>query len=351
MFSALNTKLRKKVPYFWRMQLFKSRLQLCPPALWGGAQVWLKREDELGPLGGSKSRRYALLPAYSAAAGIRRWLAMGGSQSNNLLGLALLAAEHQIELQTFEPPRKTPAPPLGNERLRELVGRGAMQPQQRNYLPAGEWQPFYLKEECVPGGISAKDLFLPEGTAHPLGYAGMISIMDEIAEQTKEWAYAPEWIAVECGRGTMALSIAQHLHQLQQENPARWGNTRLLITLIGSRNADDLFETAGNIASRFSDFRSFLSDFPVPDARTLAQAVLNPLPEAKGFGSISKSQLNNYAHFAAAHGLLADPVYGLKHLRAVKYALPKLKSRRGVIIIQTGTALGLSHFAHILGEA
>ncbi len=169
---------------------------------WGGARVWMKRDDHTGgELSGNKIRKLEYLLAEAQAQGATYVLTCGGEQSNHARATALAAARLGLGavllLRTTDPER--PPAPTGNILLDQLVGarlRWISYPQWRERDQLLEEEAAKLRREGETPYI------IPEGGSNALGTWGYVRAAHELAEQLdRAGVPRPATIVYACGSG------------------------------------------------------------------------------------------------------------------------------------------------------
>lgn len=169
---------------------------------WGGAPVWMKRDDHTGgELSGNKIRKLEYLLAEAAAQGATCVLTCGGEQSNHARATALAAARAGMKslllLRTIDP--AAPPAATGNIFLDRLVG------SELRWISHAQWRDrnALLAEEAERlRGAGERPYIIPEGGSNALGSWGYLRAMHELAAEL-DAADVPRPLTViyACGSG------------------------------------------------------------------------------------------------------------------------------------------------------
>ena len=173
-------------------------------AVGSGPELWIKRDDELGPgLGGNKGRKLAYLLADAQQKGKRMVVTYGGLQSNHARMTAAACAQLGLEahLYYFRP---RPQQLEGNLLLNQLLGA------KMHFLPFGESDAATLTLEATirlvrlisffrsgPGAY-----FIPGGGHNVTGGLGYVEAALEIQEQAQSLGLPLEKIILVTAAGT-----------------------------------------------------------------------------------------------------------------------------------------------------
>jgi D-cysteine desulfhydrase len=165
-------------------------------------EVFVKRDDALGPAGGgNKTRKLEYLLADAVEAGAERVVTVGGPQSNHARLTAaaarMLGLEAHLLLFGKEPIRA-----VGNLLLDQLVGA------ELYFIPPGpiastpctfEELDAYVREEASTR--IGDHYYIPLGGSNGLGSIGYLRAALEIEEQAEAAGISDAWIVVATGSG------------------------------------------------------------------------------------------------------------------------------------------------------
>jgi len=265
-----------------------------------GRQVWVKRDDALGPAGGgNKTRKLEYLLADAVAAGAERIVTVGGPQSNHARLTAaaarMLGLEPHLLLFGKQPKRAT-----GNLLLDQLVDA------RLHFIPPGpiaskpctfEELDAYVREHASKR--VGDHYYIPLGGSNGLGSLGYVRAALEIEEQARFAGIEKAWIVVATGSGgTLGglvaglRSIGSSLRLVGVDVAGIWRSYPELVARI----ANDSLELLGLPASVEPTDVSLVEGTYVGHGYAV--------PTSEGTAAIK--------HLARTEGLLLDPTYTSK---------------------------------------
>jgi D-cysteine desulfhydrase len=265
-----------------------------------GREVFVKRDDALGPAGGgNKTRKLEYLLADAVEAGAERIVTVGGPQSNHARLTAVAARMLGLEphlLLFGKPPERAE----GNLLLDQLVGA------ELYFIPPGpigskpcnfEELDTYVREEASKR--VGDHYYIPLGGSNGLGSVGYLGAAVEIDEQTKAAGISDAWVVVATGSGgTLGglvaglRSIGSSLRLVGIDVAGIWKSYPTLV----ARVANDTLELLG------------LPGTVEPTDVSLVESTYvgrgYAVPTSEGTAAIK--------HLARTEGLLLDPTYTAK---------------------------------------
>jgi D-cysteine desulfhydrase len=262
-----------------------------------GREVYVKRDDALGPAGGgNKTRKLEYLLADAVEAGATRIVTVGGLQSNHA---RLTAAAARI--LGFEPHLllfgKKPKRALGNLLLDRLAGA------ELHFIPPGpiasgpctfEELDAYVREEATKR--VGDHYHVPLGGSNGLGSLGYVRAAVEIEEQAQAAGVADAWVVVATGSGgTLAGLIAgfrligSSLRLVGIDVASIWKNSPELVARIAN-DAAGLIGLPANVEP---------SDVSLIEHTYVGEGYA--VPSSDGTAAIR--------HLVRSEGLLLDPTY------------------------------------------
>jgi D-cysteine desulfhydrase family pyridoxal phosphate-dependent enzyme len=262
-----------------------------------GRLLFLKRDDQLGPLlGGNKTRKLEYLIADAVRSGARRIATSGGSQSNHARLTAAAAILNDLEPHLFfmeEPPAEA----TGNLRLDELIDAEihyiSSGPRSDGACTFGELD-VYLQETVTDqlGG----HYYIPIGGSNWLGSLGYTRAAVEIDQQAREAGISNPWLIVAAGSGGTMAGLWAGLTLLESE-------VRLLAVDVG-KLWTDFPEHVARLATEISQHLGHSHNFdpeevPLIEGRYVGERY--GVPTAEGQEAMR--------HLASSEGLLLDPTY------------------------------------------
>jgi L-cysteate sulfo-lyase len=178
-----------------------------------GPQLWVKRDDQLGPgMGGNKGRKLEYLMADVLRLGKKKVVTYGGLQSNHARMTAACCAAHGLEAHLFFFDKR-PEEFKGNLMLDRLFGA------KLHFLPVGAGGDASMTIETTNrlvrlvsmAFVSPGAYFFPVGGHNMTGCMGYVRAALELQEQIKDKGFEDERITVltACGTGgTLAGLLA-----------------------------------------------------------------------------------------------------------------------------------------------
>lgn len=324
---------------FGRRKLFDFPLgsRIHPLTNWStqSTYVAVKRDDELScSISGSKMRKYTSLVPDLQSRGVKEVLAIGGSSSNNLLGLAQILRENGIALSPVLPGPPRPAL-LGNELLLQL----ALSDSKWIWVDRSRWQNVdeycrriaSLRSSCE-GNLHE---VLAEGSAHPGAVAGVATLAYEIAKCPR---YDVPWnhIFIDAGTGFTAAVTLVMLGIFQFQGVLH------VVNVAGDKKSfnEQVIRWFGEIRKQTG-----IVAIDLPPCR-----IHEPF-SAKSFGSSNREIFAEIATIAKGDGIFVDPVYGAKLFGTARRVIKSEQLKGNILIIHSGGALSLAGFQRELLES
>jgi D-cysteine desulfhydrase family pyridoxal phosphate-dependent enzyme len=174
-----------------------------------GRQLWIKRDDNLGPgLGGNKTRKLEFLLADAQRRGYRKVATFGGLQSNH--ARLTVAAANRLGLEThlfyFE---TRPSRLTGNLAVNRSLGA------KMHFIPLGGGGNGMTIEKTIrlvriaARGLVGRCYFIPVGGHDPLGGLGYVDAALEIDAQRRSFGLEQGFVVTAAGSGgTLAGLLA-----------------------------------------------------------------------------------------------------------------------------------------------
>jgi D-cysteine desulfhydrase len=270
-----------------------------------GRPLFLKRDDQLGPLlGGNKTRKLEYLIADAVQSCARRIATSGGSQSNHARLTAAAAILNCLEPHLFfmeEPPVQA----TGNLRLDEMIGA------EIHYISSGprsdgactfDELDAYLRETV--SDQLGDHYYVPIGGSNRLGSLGYTRAAVEIDQQAREAGISSPWLIVAAGSGGTMAGLWAGLTLLRSE-------VRLLAIDVGKLWTDfpeHVARLATEISQQLGQPDTFdPGEVPLIEGRYVGERY--GVPTAEGQEAIRR--------LARTEGLLLDPTYTGKAFAAM----------------------------------
>ena len=266
----------------------------------GGPQIWIKRDDELGPgMGGNKGRKLAFIMAEVLAQNKRKVITYGGLQSNHARMTAAACAALGLEAHLFFFAKK-PAILSGNLFLDKLLGANL------HFIPFGGGGNASMTLETTnrlvkmlsklrvgPGAY-----FMPVGGHSVVGCLGYVTAALEIHRQALELGLPLErvWVITAVGTGGTLAGLLAGFQMLN--SPIRVlgldiGKLWKAFPATLAQLTNSLHEVLG------SRIRIQAKDIPLIERFYAGPAYAQPTPEMETAVRL----------LAQTEGILLDPVY------------------------------------------
>jgi D-cysteine desulfhydrase family pyridoxal phosphate-dependent enzyme len=293
----------------------------------GGPAILMKRDDMTGlAFGGNKTRKLEFLVADALAQGADTLLTAGASQSNHCRQTAAAAAKAGLRCDLVlggEPPDA----PEGNLLLDTLLGA-------RIHWAGPSRRGETLGEVASSlRGEGLKPCLIPDGGSSPLGAAGYVMAMDELARQISfDEEPIDAMLFASSSGGTHAGLIA---------GGVAFGYRGRVIGVCvekGDRPADELESTIATLARETAG----LLGVP-PLVSGGAPVILDRRYAGDGYGVVGPREREAIRLVARLEGILLDPVYTAKAMGALidMIALHEFSRNERVLFWHTGGAPAL----------
>lgn len=279
------------------------------------ASVYIKREDELGPLSmGIKTRKYlSLIPFLKSLD--KTVVITGSAFSNNVLGLSLLCKQQRIPHILV----------LDRSKHSNLIGNSFFL-----YLANDEKQIIWIdKDYTIEQAMTDyKDQYwLPLGSSCKEALLGSMTIASDIIENEKELGITFDHIFTDSGTGLSASAL------------------HLGLSMLNSSSHIHVVQVAGN-KEDFLSMHKMLKDYVNNDISLSPLSLYMPAI-CPSFGSISKSLIEFIKSVARHEGILLDPMYNAKLFFTAKEKIKSMNLQGNILIIHSGGTLALSGFSHL----
>ncbi len=306
-----------------------SRVHLLPSMAESG--VYIKREDELSSgVSGAKLRKYASLIPFLKSHSIEEVALIGGSNSNNLVGLLQHLKEAAIRPWLFIR-EAADSEKQGNALFLDMLAP----PQSCQFIPRAQWDHVesisnrFLESRQKKG---KETMLIPEGGLAKPSLPGALTLAQDVLQNEVENAVQFSDVFIDSGTGMTAIGLILGLAALQCDPQYR----RIHVTLIAGFKSEFLV--------KLEEFRSHMER---ETGITLAQLpgidFLIP-PSCKSFGSVKPSLFAATRKIAQKEGLLMDPIYSVKHYLAMRNYIDSNPSDTPSLFIYNGSSLGLAGF-------
>eukprot|EP01102_Stenamoeba_stenopodia_P016547 TRINITY_DN579_c0_g2_i12.p1 TRINITY_DN579_c0_g2~~TRINITY_DN579_c0_g2_i12.p1 ORF type:complete len:407 (-),score=99.50 TRINITY_DN579_c0_g2_i12:1402-2622(-) len=283
--------------------------------------IYIKRDDLTEFLGsGNKIRKLEFLLGDAVSKGCDCIITIGGSQSNHCRATAVMAT--QAGLDSYLILRKDPPldelPPEGNVLINRLMGAIIRTVSAEQYKEHGPEKLLALLEsELIKEG--RRPYVITMGGSNSVGIWGYIEAFREIEEQVRGYGFDVDDIVIACGSGGSAAGLALG---------AKLSGLPLRVSAVSV--CDDAAFFHSQINNIFKKMGSPLR----------SEQILNIIDDYRGigYGLNTEDELAFAIDVARSSGILLDPSYTLKAMRAVINS-PQFKNRK-VLFIHTGGSFG-----------
>jgi D-cysteine desulfhydrase len=275
-----------------------------------GREVYVKRDDTLGPAaGGNKTRKLEYLLADAIEAGAQKVVTVGGPQSNHArltaVAARMLGLEPHLLLFGNEPKRA-----VGNLLLDRLVGA------ELHFISPGPIASGACTFEELDGYVRNEaskrvgdHYHVPLGGSNGLGSLGYVRAALEIEEQAKAAGIADAWIVVATGSGGTLAGLLAGLQTI--------GSSLRLIGIDVASIWKNYPELVARIANDALGLLGLPAGVEPADVSLIERTYVGrgyAVPTSEGTAAIRR--------LARSEGLLLDPTYtgkafaGLEDLHA-----------------------------------
>ncbi len=304
---------------------------------WLGREVWIKRDDVIGPaMGGNKVRKLEFILADALKKGARRVVTFGGLQSNHVRMTAAAARRLGLETHLFFFEHR-PQRLQGNLLLNELLGA------HMHFVPLGSGGGMSLETtnrlvRLIALARIGPHYFIPVGGHTWQGALGYVLAAVELVEQAREAGIDRGRVVVAVGSGGTLAGLMAGFHLTRT-------NLRLVGIDVGKLWKGfpaSIAHLASKVCEKLGAPHTFRpKDVPLIEERYVGEKYASPT--AEGIAAIRT--------LAETEGILLDPVYTGK-----AFAGMLDMARRGhlgrdepLIFIHTGGTPGLFAYANVLG--
>ncbi|MDP1834300.1 MAG: pyridoxal-phosphate dependent enzyme [Chlamydiales bacterium] len=279
-----------------------SRVHRLPSFDTVNCSCWVKRDDELGfGISGSKIRKYSTLIPFLLHEQFQQVIAIGGINSNNILGLSQLLTENRIPFKLYlkgDPQRQR----QGNGLLTSLIAGAAIR-----WVNSAEWPHVH---QIALDEASHKHVFIiPEGASCPQALPGALTLATDIKINEEQIGHRFDHIFIDAGTGFTANALAQQIS----------AGAHLHVVMLAEPNYD------------FSDLKHKVTSY---------QPRLAP-----SFGSVNQAVWDEVKLMAQQEGILTDPVYSAKLFHEARHIIREQDLRGNALVIHGGGGLSLLGFS------
>ena len=299
-----------------------SRVHLAN-SYFGDNKVYIKRDDELSSgIIGTKLRKYvSLIPALVKAK--KPVIAVGSLHSNNLVSLAQILIEFDINFKVVA--KDANATNTGNGLwLKTLVGDNLILLERKQWNQHEEWIRVNYPDHLV----------LPEGASINDCIPGLLTLSLEINDWIEEQNIQLEHLFLDAGTSFSAAVCCAGL-AICENSPKN-----IHITHIAGN--ETLFE------QQLRKIETYLeaSGFNIPE---LPFKIFHHNPKtAKSFGAVNSTIAIEWKQIMQQEGIITDLTYGAKHFYTIKEYLSHKQGHYTALIVNSGNSFAARNHEHIL---
>ena len=300
----------------------------------GGPELWIKRDDGLGPgMGGNKTRKLEYLLAEALQQGKGKVVTYGGLQSNHVRITAAACAKLGLEahLLFFE---RRPAELEGNLLLDRLFGA------KLHFIPFGGGSSGGMSLETVIRLVQVVALplagrsayYIPGGGHNVLGCLGYVKCALELHEQMAGLGLLerPATLVTACGTGGTLAGLMAGFALL--DSPVQL--LGIDVGKLWKGFPSSIARLASEICAELGSPRQFgPAEVPLIEERYVGP----------GYASFTAEARRAIRVMAGTEGILLDPIYTGKAMAGLMDLIEKGRFAAGerVIFLHTGGAPGL----------
>ncbi len=254
-------------------------------SLMGGAELWIKRDDQTGlAFGGNKTRKLEYLVAEAQTRGGRTLITRGALQSNHCRQTAAAAAARGLQsilVLRGDPPDMV----NGNLLLDQILGAHIVWTHARD--PEVVLQESYAQAE----GDSLRPYLVPYGGSSPLGASAYAAALEETLVQGP----SPEWMILASSSGGTQAGLVAGARLL--------GYSGKILGISVDLPAAELRVKVARLASEVCVLLGRATD--VREEEILVEDRF----AAPGYAVVTDLERKAINAFARQEGILLDPVY------------------------------------------
>lgn len=312
----------------------------------GGPQLWIKRDDDVGPgLGGNKGRGLEFLMAEALKRGKRKVVTFGGLQSNHARMTAAAGAKLEVKthLLFFE---RRPRRMAGNLLLNDLFGA------DMTFIPFGGGGDGTMTIEMtiklvkllavITAGPGAH--FIPVGGHSLQGALGYVTAAMELREQMMGLGMDPvsSTLVTAAGSGTTLAGLMAGFTLLDFP-------VKLLAIDVGGL-WKSFPESIARLATEVCDALEQRETFAAEDVPMIEDRFVG-----SHYGAYTAESGTAIKMMARSEGILLDPVYTgkafaglLAHIGSDRASGGRIKAQENIIFLHTGGLPTLAAYSELL---
>lgn len=295
------------------------------------ARCFVKRDDELGfGISGSKIRKYRSLVPFFLKNKIEEVIVIGGSNSNNVLGIVQLLIENKIRPTLFL--KRTKAPNLqGNFLLTSML----VSSESIHWIESGDWKNVIEKVQTYTKELPRPYFILNEGSSVTEAFPGALSLPLDILRNEEELKHSFDHVFIDSGTGMMASALILGLHWMEKPT--------LIHVLLLAESEEEFLKNLHDYHQNFMKLLQIPLPFPT-------NFILYKPITGKSFGGTNPAIFEEIVSLARAEGFLTDPIYTAKLFTEARTIIREKDLEGHVLINHSGGGLSLSGFQEQIRE-
>lgn len=306
--------------------LFHSRIHPIPDKEF--PDTWIKREDESSfGISGSKKRKYASLIPFLKKNKFECIGVIGGSNSNNVIGLVQLLIENQLNFKLFLKSNNSIAN-NGNGFLLSLLTND----DNITWVNQTEWPNVEtIAHDCLKYEYSHFKI-ITEGASCLEAFPGALTLAADILKNEENQRLKFNHVFVDAGTCLMATALCLEFSKLKSDT---------CIHIVQMAENEAYFS---NQLAKTIEWASFYNlNFQLPTNFILYKPIT-----AKSFGSVNATILDKTKEYAQKYGILTDPIYSTKLFMTALSIIKEKELLGNKLIIHSGGGQSLFGFQNKL---
>ncbi|MBK8673777.1 MAG: 1-aminocyclopropane-1-carboxylate deaminase [Bacteroidetes bacterium] len=286
--------------------------------------TWIKREDESSfGISGSKKRKYASLIPFLKKNKFDCVGVIGGSNSNNVIGLVQLLIENQLNFKLFLKTNNSIAN-SGNGFLLSLLSKK----EKIIFVNQTDWPNVEIIAQDSLKKEYSNFKTITEGSSCIEAFPGALTMAVDIIKNEKEQHLKFNHVFIDAGTCLMATALCLEFSKLRKE-------TCIHIVLM----AEDETYFSNQLVKTIEWATFYNLNYQLP-----ANYILYKPITAKSFGSVNATVLDKTKEYAQKYGILTDPIYSTKLFMTALNIIKEKKLLGNKLIIHSGGGQSLFGF-------
>lgn len=293
--------------------------------------LFIKRDDELSfGVSGSKIRKYTSIIPHLKKLCAKRVCLIGGAYSNNILGLAQLLIENEMQPILFlRNPGNTKEQIRGNFLFIKML----VPEEDIVMVDRDSWdhvEKIVCQKEC-----GHPTIVIPEGAMMPEALPGALTLPLDIVENETALGTNFHHIFIDAGTGMQAIALILG-------GAICFPNTMIHVLLL-AQNKEEFQRKLNEYTIQFQRITGF-------HVKALENFSLYTPTKGASFGSVPKSGFKDIVNIARTEGVFVDPIYSGKLMTEAKSIIKQYSLCGNILIVHSGGGLSLAGFQHQLAS-